>query len=69
MGKVMAGLGAQQDKYLLERVFVLGRVDCAGLVQHVSVMGDISDDLGGHLRRRQFIIHKAGANGAPRHAV
>ena len=32
-------------------------------------MGNIGDDLGGHLRRRQLVIHKAGANCAAGHAV
>ena len=32
-------------------------------------MGHIGDELGGHLGRRQLIVHQAGSQGAARHAV
>jgi len=69
LGKVMARLGAQQDKYLLERVFGLGRGDSSGMLQFAKGLGHIGDNLGGHLCWRQFIINQPCANGAPRHAV
>jgi len=68
-GKIMARMGAQQDADLFQRVFGLrgrGRDRAESFAEGV---GGVGDELGGHLRRRQDIIRKAGGDGAPRHAV
>ena len=65
----MAGLSAQQDKDLLQRVLGLGRRNGCGPGRIAEGMGDIGHELGGHLGRRKLVIHQARGNGAAWHAV
>ena len=69
VGKVVAGLGAQQDEDLLQRALGLGCRGGAGQGGLAEGMGRVGDELGGHLGRRQYKIHQAGGDGAARHAV
>ena len=69
LGKVVAGLGAQQDEDLLQRVLELGGRKGGGLGQLAKGVRGVGDELRGHLGRRQFVVHQAGADGAARHAV
>ena len=69
LGKVMGGLGTQQDEYLFQRALGLGRIDGhrqPGLAEGVHGIGD---EPRRHFVRRQFVVHQAGGNGAARHAV
>ena len=69
LGEVVAGLGAQQDEDLLQRIFQLGGWDGGragvGLAEGV---GRISHQLGGHLGGRQHEVHQARGQGTLRHA-
>ena len=69
LGKVVAGLGAQQDEDLLQRVLDLGGRDSAVLRVPAKGVRGVADELRGHLGRQQFVVHQAGADGAARHAV
>lgn len=69
LGEVVAGLGAQQHQDLPQGV--LGRgLGVGGLPgERAEGLGDIGDELGGHLGGLQLIVHQAGGQGAARHAV
>ena len=69
LGKVVAGLGAQQGKNLLQGAFDLCCRKSAWQRGFAKGVGGVGDKLGRHLRRQQFIVHKAGGNGVVGHAV
>ena len=69
LAEVVAGMGSQQDKYLLQSIFGFRRLfgdRPSRLNESVSCIGD---KLGGHLGRRKLIIHQAGSKSAAGHAV
>ena len=69
LGEVVPGLGAQQDEDLFQRVFDLGSRGLGGTGYFAERVGDVGDELGRHLGRRQYIVHQTGGDGAARHAV
>ncbi len=69
LGKVMTGLGAQQQEDLLQRVLGLGGWGRDRMGRLSERVGGVSDELGGHLGGRQHVIHQAGGDGAAGHAV
>ena len=68
-GKVMARLGAQEDTDLFQGVFRLGGRGRDRAGPFAEGVGDVGDELGRHLGRRQDVVHQARGDGAPRHAV
>ncbi len=69
LGKIVAGLGAQQDEYLFHGAVVFrGRAGSSLGVPAEGVAG-VSHELFRHLSRQQFVVHQAGGDGAARHAV
>ena len=69
VGKIMPGVGAQQQKDFLQRLtHLIGRRDD---LRHQPGEGmlDVGEQLCGHLFRRQLIIHQAGGQRALRHAL
>ncbi len=59
--------------YLAVAMFILpvfsNNMIAVHIVPFAEGMGDVGDELGGHLRHRQDIIHQARGDGALRHAV
>jgi hypothetical protein len=49
--------------------FSVWRVRGRGPGRLAEGVGHIGDELGGHLGRRQLVVHQAGGDGAARHAV
>ncbi len=69
LGKIVAGLGAQEHEDLLERILALRHL-LAGEPRHLAEhMGRKGNQLGRHLGRRQLKVHETGGDGAAGHAV
>jgi hypothetical protein len=66
LGKVMAGLGAEQEKYFLQRARRMMRRRRCGSRKR---MAGIGQELGRHFVRRQHEIHHPGSDSAAGHAV
>ena len=69
LGKVVAGLGAQQNEDLFHRVLGPGHRNGGGPGEFAEGVHGVGDKLGGHLGRGQFVVHQPGGDGAARHAV
>ena len=69
LGKIMAGLGAQQDEDLFQRALGLEGRDRVGFGRPAEGVQGIGDQLGGHLGRGQLVVHQPGGEGAAGHAV
>ena len=65
----MTGLGAEQEKDLLQPVRLLRSLRGDGKVGSPKRVGDVGEEFGGHLVGRQHKIHHAGGDGAAGHAV
>ena len=69
LGKIVPGLGTQQNKDFFQRVLVERRRDGGRPGRSAKRMGHISHELGRHFGRCELVIHHAGVQGAARHAV
>jgi hypothetical protein len=67
--EVMAGAVAQQDADLAQRVLGLGVAGMARCRPLAEGMGDIVQEMGRHLRRRQHEIGQPGGDDTARHGV
>src|SRR6202049_4432958 len=69
LGKVMTGLGAEQDKDLFQPVSRLRHLRGYRKEGSPKRMRDVGEELSGHLVWRQHKIHHAGSDGAAGHAI
>ena len=69
LGEIVAGLGAQQDTDLLQRLLGLGGRGGDRVRFLAKGVGHIGEELGGHLGWRQHVVDLPSGNGAARHAV
>ena len=67
--EVVAGPRPQQDEDLLHRGLQFGRHQGPGPWKLAESVRGIGNEPGGHLGRRQLVVHHAGGDRAARHAV
>src|SRR5580704_2695927 len=64
LGKIMTGLGAKQEKDFFQSVRLLLSLRGGRNLVSLKSVGDVGEELGGHLVRRQYKIHHARSDGA-----